>query len=60
MKNRVKNLTLHRETLLGLQTGDLHNIAGGATAKTVCIALTCPLAACVVSRFTECGGPHCQ
>jgi len=60
MKKRVKSLALHRETLLGLQTGDLHHLAGGATAKTVCPAATCPIGVCAVTKITECGGPRCQ
>lgn len=60
MKKRVKSLALHRETLLGLQTSDLDQFAGGATVKTVCPAATCPPGVCVVSKITECGGPRCQ
>jgi hypothetical protein len=59
MKKRVKSLALHRETLLGLQGRDGHHIAGGATVKTICHAVTCPVGVCVVTKVTECGGPRC-
>jgi hypothetical protein len=55
MKKLEKKLTLSRETIRGLQTGELAPVAGAATES--CAVRTC---GCPTDHYVTCGTQRCQ